>query len=479
MALKLTIIFMIIFIVKGFSGAENQTCSDREDMNLTCTDFPTELSTDGAGNRDVCEITNLNEVVAPSAQADIYPLNTGSSSYFVRFDDSSMFSISLIKNCSRLRTEIMNILVFHLSGYKLSDDENSMTGLSIQTILKYIDNNICLKMHDKCREDTYYVSEEFIQGEHISTLMMTLAAGITVVNVFVISIFLKNENRSATTILLSCLAVSDTLTALLRSLPNFIVYQLFYDYIGFIRHTPRLYLIGYSFSILFNLAIEMSNGFHLLSVFITTLLCMQKAVALLFPFWSSSHLDKASLKGFWFVLILTLLLYLPISYFQIYTFNDVNGSCCKDQKKLIDIFDFYRYFYLTSNIITLFALSVVLACSVYITCKLTCIRKNLPWTDNFAIRRRNIKSAITVMLISVIFIFSESMYILSIILYVQWDSDSGEALSELYFNVRQYSDISLLIGFSLNFVVYLVMSEQLRKRISIGARGILERITCC
>lgn len=319
-------------------------------------------------------------------------------------------------------------------------------------------------MHYKCREDTYYVSEEFIQGEHISTLMMTLAAGITVVNVFVISIFLKNENRSATTILLSCLAVSDTLTALLRSLPNFIVYQLFHDYIGFIRHTPRLYLIGYSFSILFNLAIEMSNGFHLLSVFITTLLCMQKAVALLFPFWSSSHLDKASLKGFWFVLILTLLLYLPISYFQIYTFNDVNGSCCKDQKKLIDIFDFYRYFYLTSNIITLFALSVVLACSVYITCKLTCIRKNLPWTDNFAIRRRSIKSAITVLLISVIFIFSESMYILSIILYVQWDSESGEALSELYFDVRQYSDISLLIGFSLNFVVYLVMSEQLRKK---------------
>ncbi|CAC5408599.1 unnamed protein product [Mytilus coruscus] len=482
MAIKLTFIVIIISIVYGFLGADNQTCSERENMNEICTDFPPELSTDGAENREVCEITNLNEVVSPSAEADIYPLSKRSPSFFVRFDDASVFSISIIKNCSRLLTEIINILVFplencidqfarfiHQSGYNLSDDEYSMTGLSVQTILEYIDNNICLEMQYKCRKDSYYVSEEFIQGEHITNLMMALSVGITVVNVF--------ENRSATTIFLSCLALSDTLTALLRSLPNFIVYQLYYHYIGFIRHTPRLHLIGYSFCIMFNLAIEMSNGFHLLSVFITTLLCMQKAVALLFPLWSNAHLDKASsLKGFCFVLIFTLLLYLPISYFQIYTFNDVDGSCCKDQKRLIDIFDLYRYFYLTSNIVTLFALSVVLACSVNIICKLTCIRKNLPWTDNFAIRRRNIKSAITVLLISIIFILSESMYALSVLLYVQWDSDSGEAISELYFEVRRYSDISLLIGFSLNFVVYLVMSEQLRKRISIGARG---RIKCC
>lgn len=121
---------------------------------------------------------------------------------------------------------------------------------------------------------------------------------------------------------------------------------------------------------------------------------------------------------------------------------------------------------------------VVFVCTIYITRKLTCLRDNLPWTDNPEVKERNRASATTEVIICVIFILSEILDIVQIIQCYQAGIDLSEPYHTRLEKMKRFQFLSVMIGSSLNFIVYLVMSENLREAICTPFRNVVRCIKC-
>lgn len=120
-------------------------------------------------------------------------------------------------------------------------------------------------------------------------------------------------------------------------------------------------------------------------------------------------------------------------------------------------------FYIALGVINVLAIVVVIVCTIYITCKLTCLRNNLPWIDNPVVKKRHRSSATTVVMICVIFVLSKIMTLYQVTQYVLIVNSLNHTMYKLFEEIRQYRILSVLIGSSLNFIVYLLMSERLKQ----------------
>ncbi|CAC5408602.1 OLFR [Mytilus coruscus] len=366
---------------------------------------------------------------------------------------------------------------FYLNSYKTPSNEYL---LSPDVIIEFKNENSCLEVYYNCRKDWDFILPVDIPNKSLAYLQMVIAGEVTIVNLFVLYIFLQKANRSPTTILLSMLAVSDTLTALFICIPTVIAYQLYHHHISFNGTVLSWNLIDYN-SCIISGATHFKYAFHLLSVLITTLLSIQKTIALRFPLWSTRGLtNNRSMKGSVIALTLSIILFLPNVVIWKILSKDVYGRCCIDGDLILKYYDVYRNINLTNDILTVIAIFISLICTIYITCKLTCLRRNLPWSDNMTVRKKHLTSAITVVVICGIFIASEVLHIMTgVMFWIVTYYESNDSLVELLESIKQYSDLSLLIGFSFNFVVYLAMSTQLREKLLNGAKGIIGSKMCC
>ncbi|VDI37656.1 Hypothetical predicted protein [Mytilus galloprovincialis] len=159
-------------------------------------------------------------------------------------------------------------------------------------------------------------------------LETAIAVEVTLVNGFMLYIFLQKENRTPVTLLLSALAISDATAAILMTIPKCIAYQIYGNQIDYSGIMPGWYIFDYPQCIMYSFLYELKYTFHFVSVLITTLLCLQKTAALLFPMWSKRHLSNTvSVVCSVCIVIFCFGIFTPILY-DSFLMEEIQGSCC-------------------------------------------------------------------------------------------------------------------------------------------------------
>ncbi|CAC5410380.1 unnamed protein product [Mytilus coruscus] len=172
--------------------------------------------------------------------------------------------------------------------------ENDTYILSIDNIITFNQENNCIHVRFSCPDRYNQATIALPYYSAVAYLESAIAVEVTLVNGFMLYIFLQKENRTPVTLLLSALAVSDTTAAILMTIPKCIAYQIYGNQIDYRRIMPYWYIFDFPQCIMYFLLHELKYTFHFVSVLITTLLCLQKTAALLFPMWSKRHLSNTA-----------------------------------------------------------------------------------------------------------------------------------------------------------------------------------------
>ena len=132
------------------------------------------------------------------------------------------------------------------------------------------------------------------------------------------------------------------------------------------------------------------------------------------------------------------------------------GECCFDDILEESDIDGYQTM---MNILILVSALLVTLCTVYLCFKLLRVANRPHIANSRATNRARQRSAVIIILICIIFILSELIEIsetLNSSRLLPSFSEEIEAFGDAF------NDLSLNIGFTLNFLVYLIMSEQFR-----------------
>lgn len=302
-----------------------------------------------------------------------------------------------------------------------------------------------------------------IPANWIVTLQFILTTGILVVNTFISTVFLQSQNRTPTTILLSALAITDCLTALMVTIRYSFACIFYFNEVfgkpvisdGFPwpeMYTECIYLAPVD---------ELVAYFHLMSVQITVGLSIQKCIVLKFPIWSKSNIDNKSSSAFiTFVFIATLAFYIYITILNHSMFSEGSkGECCfNDVLGEADV----DWIETTINIFMCSSVLIIIICNIYICWKLIHVGRSDFCHQYKKARRQRTQSAVIVVVISTVFIISEILNILQTLnstrLIQAFDRQIRSAFDSYYC-------LSWSLGFSLNFIVYIAMSQHLRQTI--------------
>ncbi|CAC5373082.1 unnamed protein product [Mytilus coruscus] len=349
--------------------------------------------------------------------------------------------------------------------------------LNIDKINNFTKENNCFDIYFPCPWPSF--NDVVIRVPESTSVYVQLAISVevTLVNSFVVLVFLQRENRTPVTILLAALAISDSTAALIMTVPIFTAYQI---YGNRIYEHSLLYTLEFPECIYNFLYIILSDVFHITSVLITTLLCLQKTAALLIPMWTKQHINnRINIICSLLMFIISISLFSRIVYEESLGIYNFNGRCCVSSQN----FNYQAHFnhYTMVNAFILLACLVVALCTVYMICKFTILRRNLPWTDSPVVQKRNRISAVTVVFICIIFLLSELPFIYTSFIYMlYYFNPSSLTRSEFdnFVTFFEYKDLGLIIGFSLNFLVYIIMGKQIRAKLWIGVMKIARRCKC-
>ncbi|CAC5403667.1 unnamed protein product [Mytilus coruscus] len=196
-----------------------------------------------------------------------------------------------------------------------------------------------------CNQISYLIPD-FI----ILNIELALTLEIVLVNVCILNIFILKENRSPVTVLLSFLAVTDSLTAFSTAIIDLCGYYVFHNDINPIvkstnlSDTVLIWNRKYPSCVVLHVLDDIAYSCHMSSVLITTLLCIQKALALLFPMWAKTYLTiKTSLIASMVALFCSLSLFLPTTIItSMEMFNGTNGTCCYSDKRSSPVLNVFR-----------------------------------------------------------------------------------------------------------------------------------------
>jgi hypothetical protein len=320
------------------------------------------------------------------------------------------------------------------------------------------------EMYNICRAEDNFLPFMFSRSQWVPHVGAALAYVLIIQNIIIIRIFLRKELLSPVSILLSMLALSDTLSVFCWFVPEHIGSLLGY----FSGSSIESYSIitsfyeQYPFCVIAYISRNiLSSGFHSTAIIITTTLGIQKTIVLLYPFLSKSRFtNKCAAIIVFNVFILCLGLEIPYAMF--FDFSPISGGkCCKslrmDSFTVKAFFDFSHH--LRSGILSV-SILIQLLTTIYITSKLTC-RRNTLWRDSKAVRRRNRRSTIIVIYITAIFILSELPSVLvSIFLELRITTHfTGYTL--------QYLPLIISFGCFFNFWLYLIMSQRFRNELNV------------
>ncbi|CAC5404473.1 unnamed protein product [Mytilus coruscus] len=306
----------------------------------------------------------------------------------------------------------------------------------------------------------------------VTYVMIVLALEIICVNSFIVYVFLQKQNISPVTVLLIFLAVSDSITAVIMSVLNLFVFVTAKSNFDFKGDKLR-YKMPYPLCIYVNIAYTVGRAFHFTSVLLTATLCLQKAIVFISPFTNRFNTRKSMIISC-LIIVVSIILYIPEAIFRYGIFGKKrNGYCNNTDKELERITSkLNEWFWWIIFVIYILMLISVLLSTIYICFKLTCLRRNLPWKDTTVTQRRHRRSALLVILICAVFILSEIMNVVVIIHDVSTSFLLNRDVRNFF---RRYKAFSLEIGFTMNFIVYLLISEQIRNEVSKSFRKLINR----
>lgn len=325
---------------------------------------------------------------------------------------------------------------------------------------EYIDydaNSTCPDHYEfYSREITHHVWTHHVCG--------AFAYLIALFNVLVVSMFVKSRNITPTSIILMCLAVTDTLAAFCQSFP----WQ-FGLILGLIKNAGTNVHVRAGYCEFFALVeAPLFYAFNDTSILLTTQLCIIKVMALQFPIWFRLNMTnkKAMITSTFLALFAFVLELHPVFTFRFEA--DESGLCCYNK-------DFSGYYYAYTVVglwilpmIYLVASISLIFSSTFIAAKLFCCRNGI---DLFQIseqaRRRHRNVTISVIAITIVFLISETLdfvCILSPMMTTIFDlPDVYE--SDWFKTIFQYQRLILEIGYASNFVIYIITCEEFRRNI--------------
>ena len=353
------------------------------------------------------------------------------------------------------------IQFLNMVGYKINERQ---VLISVHDIKDFSKENSGLEVHYQCIGEAFGIPSMYMPDRTMVYLEVVITGSIVITNFIVICIFLRKEYQTPVTILLSTLAVSDTLAAVMHTVHFAISYQLYYHHIDYLDIMPVWYIFQYPSCIYYFIFEPCSYMFYSVSVLITMFLCVQKTCALRFPLWTRMTLNnKTSVICSVMVFIISFLGFTPVITMDVLSLADVDGKCCVVREVKSNMDSIISYFYIAGALINILAICVVIVCTIYITSKITCLRNNLPWIDNPVVKQRHRSSATTVVIICVIFFLSDIMNLYQVTQQVQIVDSLDQSIIKMYEEIKQYRVLSVFIGSSLNFIVYLLMSERLKQ----------------
>ncbi|CAC5403480.1 unnamed protein product [Mytilus coruscus] len=164
--------------------------------------------------------------------------------------------------------------------------------LNIDNLNNFSQENNCFDILFPCPSPEYNDMIFAIPDATTTYVQLAIAVEVILVNTFVFLIFQQKDNITPVTILLSALAVSDTTAAFLMTVPIFIANQI-YDNRRYQRYGySLLFILEFPECFILDLSAAFRYAFHVTSILITLLLCLQKTAALLFPIRTKIHLNN-------------------------------------------------------------------------------------------------------------------------------------------------------------------------------------------
>lgn len=288
-----------------------------------------------------------------------------------------------------------------------------------------------------------------------------LSVMVTILNGILVTILLRKNNISPVNILLAVLGISDAICSLFMFQPIFIGYIT--DMIPFgrgklIGDMPgyAVFVISFPYCIAIDwIHIILNSCIHTISISLTTVLGLVKALVLMFPLKSRVYVTN---RLAWYICIVVTVFsfafHAPWGFMKSFT-KIGHDKCCVDLsfiKYLSTILWFVVIVYIVS-------FSVLILSTIYIWLKLTIWRTKIQRSENPRHTERNRRTAIIVASIIVIFLICELPNATCIVL--NSITGSNDLCSK---NIDQYQNIIILTGFASNFFIYWLMSNNLRSQ---------------
>lgn len=330
--------------------------------------------------------------------------------------------------------------------------------LNARIINTITNENECMQYKLGCKYPEMFI-HEVVRDRMILCIQLALIIEIVMVNIFVIYVFTRRNNMTPVSTLLSVLAASDMLTAVCIVVQNLMIFA------KFNQPLRELTMLGlYDVDVrassypacIFHLVVQGSiKAFHMMSTLVTTSLSLHKVAAFLLPICSSFYLREKFCGYFSLVLLIMSFVMYFIQYFDVISQLHIrHGYCCYDVRERSVNVIITDYVYLGSLI-------VVLLSTLFLSLKLTVLRGSLPWKESDTIRRRNQRSAVTVVVICTIFLVSETFNIL-----LELHESRKVKFNQFTLSIcTKYRNTSFMLGFAMNFIVYLAMGQQIQQMV--------------
>lgn len=280
---------------------------------------------------------------------------------------------------------------------------------------------------------------------------------IIIFNSMVVRAFRQKGLLSPATAPLIMLAICDILASIFMFYPNELSFVFDMFHFDESRETEvflQINRVKYPFCIFSEISYFLGHAFHSSSLFVTSLVAVQKAIVIHFPIWSKIYIMKIkrSFISCFVLILLSFILNISLVLYTVYPSQDKQW-CCRENN-FVKVWNSSGH----KQVLLVFYMvcfTMLVTSSVYIAFSLTCKRRKKH--DNRVIRKRHHRSAMIVLMVAGFCLIIE---------LIPFSCRSSARLKQLCSTgIHQFELLILQFGFAANFLIYIIMSKNLRSRI--------------
>lgn len=293
----------------------------------------------------------------------------------------------------------------------------------------------------------------------------SLAYVIGLFNALVIYMFLKSKSRTPVSMILLCLAISDTITAICQGLPKH------FGLVFGLIEKPGIEFSSIRHEYCFFLLIVSSPLFYMMndiSMLLTTFLGLIKLLAIQFPLWFRINIKKRTVLT---VVVIIALAAMAIELHPVIMFDflqDAEGLCCNNVAFADYVYEYSVVGQWILPFIYLISFISMITSTTMIISKLFCCRPNASLVQvSDHTRAKHKKMAVNIVLITVIYLLTETMdFIIVLSPMITFVFGLPDVFHYEIFRIAiRYQRIILAMGFASNFLIYLSTGREFRQNL--------------